>query len=300
MAAIQALVAHRNEVQNPLTSNPCTITSSAQWASTSPLGNMLMTPLSSRAVCSVLGTPSSPVVIEMSWPAPVDLLYGGMFDTNLRQESFFRVQGFFDGAEVASTVVDGQDQNVVPPLTDPAELRAGAANQMRGDMDPRDFALLPTNLHTVLPLVPVTTIRWSLWGPAYRPDGSDDTGYRVGLAWAGDGLIFSRHVGSSGEGVKDNDEVITGSGGSVWVEPGVVKRTVTIDRGVNDRTIRDELFKLALRTGKRKPLVYLPNIADPGANFLYGGLYRRATDHSQTYIAARHTNYKGELEEFKE
>lgn len=308
MAVIYAYLADRNEVQNPSTSNPCTVTSNVAWAATAPLSNVMSTPLTNRAVSNVigyaadptLGTSFSPVIIELSWAYPIFLTYAGLFDTNLRQASFYRAQGFLDGVEVATTVINGADQNVGQPLTDPETMQAGAPNQMRGDLDPRDVPLLPTNLHAVVQQVPVTLIRWTLWGPAYRPDGTDDTGYRIGLAWAGDGLIFARHVGSSGEGVKDNDEVITGSGGSVWVEPGLTKRTITIDRGVNDRTMRDALFKMALRTGKRKPLVYLPDIADPGANFLYGGLYRRSVDHSQVYVSARHTNFKGELEEFKE
>ncbi|BAI71467.1 hypothetical protein AZL_020460 [Azospirillum sp. B510] len=302
-----AYVADRNEVQNPSTDNPCTVTSNVPWTATSPLSNILTTPLSNRAICTQLGTghpvtgaPIAPVVIELAWVNPILLTHAGLYDTNLRQDAYFRMEGFLDGELVATTVVDGLDLNVVPSLTDPEDMPAGAPNQMRGDLDPRDIALLPTNLRAIVPLVPVTVIRWTLWGGAYRPDGSDDTGYRVGMAWAGDGLTFSRHVGASGEGVKDNDDVIAGAGGSVWVEPGIVKRTITIDRGVNDRKLRNELFKMALRTGKRKPLVYIPNIADAAENTLYGGLYRRANDHSQVYVSPRHTNYRGEMEEFKE
>lgn len=305
--AILAYLADRNEVQNPSTDNPCTATSPASWAPTAPLSNLLTTPLSDRAVCTVLGTgdpvtgaPIAPVVIELTWASPFSLTHAGLYDTNLRQLAQYRMEGFLEGELVATTQADGVDLLVGPPLVDPEDLPAGAPNQMLGNLPPRDFGLVPTNLIAIVPQVPVTMIRWTLWGPAYRPDGTDDTGYRIGLAWAGDGLTFSRHVGSSGEGVKDNDELITGSGGSVWVEEGIPKRTVTIDRGVNDRKIRDELFKMALRAGKRKPLVYLPDITDPGANALYGGLFRRTTDHAHTYIAPRHTNFKGDLEEFKE
>ncbi len=303
---ILAYAADQNEAQNPNTDNPCTVTSTAPWAPTAPLTNVLTTPLSDRAVSLVLGegdpitgAPIAPVVIELTWGSPIYLRHAGLYDTNLRQLAYFRMEGFLEGELVATTYADGVDLLVGPPLVDPEDLPAGSPNQMLGNLPPRDFALVPTNLIAVVPQVPVTKIRWSLWGPAYRPDGTADDGYRIGLAWAGDGLIFSRHVGS-GEGVKDNDEVITGSGGAVWVEPGMCKRTVTIDRGVNDRKLRDELFKMALRTGKHRPLVYLPDIADPGANALYGGLFRRASDYSQTYVDPRHTNFKGDMEEFKE
>ncbi|KAA0593014.1 hypothetical protein J2848_005625 [Azospirillum lipoferum] len=314
-----AYLADRNEVQNGPLDNPATIASSAAWALTAPLTSMLTTPVSDRAVCLTkgdvdyaTGAPINPVVVTLTWQFPIFLSVASLLDTNLRQNAFYRMEAFGDAGMtelVATSVVDGVDANVVPPLTDPETMPAGAPNQMRGDLDPRDFALLPTNIHCVVPQVPVVAIRWTLWGGAFRPDSSEDTGYRIGLAWAGDGLIFSRHVGKSGEGVKDNDEVITGSGGSAWVEEGIAKRTVTIGREVTDRKLRDELFKMALRSGKRRPLLYLPSIgdssnpsrtADPAANFLYGGLYRRSSDHSQSYVSSRYTSTSIELEEFKE
>ena len=321
MAAIYSYLADRNEVQNGPLDNPCTISSPAAWAPTSPLEAMLTTPVSDRAVCltkgdvdHATGAPINPVVIELTWQHPIFLSVASLLNTNLRQEAFYRMEAFGDPQMrpedlVATSVVDGVDANVVPPLVDPETMRAGAPNQMRGDLDPRDIPLLPINIHCAVPQVPVVAIRWTLWGGAFRPDGSEDAGYRIGLAWAGDGLIFSRHVGKSGEGVKDNDEVIAGTGGSAWVEEGIAKRTVTIGREVTNRTLRDELFKMALRSGKRRPLLYLPSIGDvvdpastgdPAANFLYGGLYRRSGDHSQTYISPRYTSTSVELEEFKE
>lgn len=314
-----AYLADRNEVQNGPLDNPCTISSPATWAPTAPLGSMLTTPVSDRAVCLTkgdvdyaTGAPINPVIFTLTWQYPIFLSVASLLDTNLRQDAFYRMEAFGDAEMtdlVATSVVNGVDANVVPPLTDPETMRAGAPNQMRGDLDPRDLPLLPINIHVIVPQVPVVAIRWTLWGGAFRPDGSEDTGYRIGLAWASDGLIFSRHVGKSGEGVKDNDEVITGAGGSAWVEEGIAKRTIAIGREVTDRTLRDELFKMALRSGKRKPLLYLPSvgdpadpmsIGDPAANFLYGGLYRRSSDHSQTYVSARYTSTSVELEEFKE
>ena len=319
--AIYSYLADRNEVQNGPLDNPCTVTSNVDWSATSPLESMLTTPVSDRAVSLskgdvnyATGAPVSPVTITLKWQHPIVLTVASLLDTNLRQDAFYRMEAFIDPQMrpedlVATSVVDGVDANVVPPLTDPATMRAGAPNQMRGDLDPRDTPLLPINIHVTAPQVPVVAIRWTLWGGAFRSDGSEDTGYRIGLAWAGDGLVFARHVGKSGEGVKDNDEVITGAGGSAWVEEGITKRTVTIGREVTDRTLRDELFKMALRAGKRRPLLYLPSIGDPAnpastgdpaANFLYGGLYRRTGDHSQTYISPRYTSTSVELEECKE
>lgn len=316
-----AYLADRNEVQNGPLENPVTIASNVEWSETSPLESMLTTPVSDRAVSLTkgdvdyaTGAPINPVIIELTWQSPIFLTVASLLDTNLRQDAYWRMEAFGDLQMrpedlVATSVVNGVDANVSPPLTDPATMRAGAPNQMRGDLDPRDIPLLPISIHCVAPQVPVVAIRWTLWGSAFRPDGSEDTGYRIGLAWAGDGLIFSRHVGKSGEGVKDNDEVITGAGGSAWVEAGISKRTVQIGREVTDRKLRDELFKMALRSGKRRPLLYLPNsgdpadptsLGDPAANFLYGGLYRRAADHSQTYVSARYTSTSIDLEEFKE
>ncbi|MBY6263942.1 hypothetical protein EI613_18750 [Azospirillum sp. 412522] len=317
--AIYSYLADRNEVQNGPLDNPVSIGSNVAWAATAPKEAMLTMPMSDRAVSlevggvdHATGAPISPVTVTMTWQFPIFLTVASLLDTNLRQDAFYRMEAFGDAGMtdlVATSVVDGVDANVVPPLTDPETMRAGAPNQMRGDLDPRDLPLLPINIHVIVPQVPVVAIRWTLWGSAFRSDGSEDTGYRIGLAWAGDGLIFSRHVGKSGEGVKDNDEVITGSGGSAWVEEGIAKRTVTVGREVTDRTLRDELFKVALRSGKRKPLLYLPNIGDPSdqtslgdpaANFLYGGLYRRSADHNQNYVSARYTSTSVELEEFKE
>ncbi|WP_372397109.1 hypothetical protein ABMY26_23860 [Azospirillum sp. HJ39] len=321
MGSIYSFLADRNEVQNGPLDNPVTITSNVQWAATAPLESMLTTPVSDRAVSLAIGdvdhatgAPINPVTITLTWQYPIFLTVASLCDTNLRQYAFWRMEAFSDAAMgdadlVATSVVDGVDANVVPGLTDPEEMPAGAPNQMRGDLDPRDLPLLPINIHCAVPQCPVVVIRWTLWGGAFRPDGTDDNGYRIGLAWAGDGLIFSRHVGKSGEGVKDNDEVIAGTGGSAWVEEGIAKRTVTIGREVTDRKLRDALFKMALRSGKRKPLLYLPSIADPtdpastadpAANFLYGGLFRRSADHSQTYISGRYTSTSAELEEFKE
>lgn len=296
--------ADRNEVVNAAGQNPCTVTSNVAWSANAPLASILNSSLIDAAVSLSLGTKEDPVWLQLAWEHPIDLTYGGILNTNLRQASGYRLEGWVD-AETTQQVVttrtpDGRDLTVGACLTDPADMRFGASNQLRGDQDERDFRLLKTHIHAPVPLAWVRVVRWSLWGGAYKPDNSPDTGYRLGSAWAGDGLLFHRHVGSSGEGVRSNDERTETPGGGVYVEPGASRRTTKIDRTVTDRVLRDQLFLMALRTGKRKPMIWLPDIADPAACALYGGPFRRVDDHQHTYVAPRHTSNTQDLEEVTE
>lgn len=297
-------LADQNAVANPVYANPCTVESNVVWLNAAPLDAIKTTPQIDAAVSSVLGTESDPVTITIRWPYPVDLAYGGLLDTNLWQMSGYRLEAWADpdmAYPVATTrTADGRDSKVVPPLTDPKDMRPGAPNWLRGDLPPADFMLLPTNLHAVVPLCRASVVRWSLWGGAYRPDGTDDTGYRIGLGWAGDGLTFTRRVGGSGEGVKLGDERIETAGGYAWIERGIRRRMAQIDRNVTDRRLKDELFKMALRGGKEKPMIWLPDIHDPANCFLYGGLFRRVDDHAHKYISGRYVSTSIELEECKE
>lgn len=292
-------LADRNEVAE----SHCTITSNATWLPSGPLDALRTTPLIDAAVSSDLGTEGAPVWIEFAWEFPVDLTYTGIHDTNLRQASGYRVEAWFDAAKTQqafTTQENGRDRKVVPPLTDPAKMRFGAPNQLRGDLDPRDFRLYPTNVHVTVPLCRARVLRWSFWGSAYEADDTDAAGYRIGLAWAGDGLSFDRHVGGSGESIKSNDERIETPGGGVWVEPGISKRVALIDRTVTDKTLRDALFDMANRAGKHKPMVWLPDTDSPADCFRYGGLFRRFDDHGHKYIAPQYTSGGLELEEWKE
>lgn len=290
--------------RNEIATAGCALTSNVAWAETAPLEALRTTPLIDAAVSSVLGTAAEPVVIDAVWDSPIFLTYGGLFDTNLRQSAFVRFEAFADaaGESLLFTTVNaaGRDRRVVPPLTDPATLRFGAPNQMRGDLDPRDFRLYPTHVHVIVPLCRVRRVRWTIWGGAYQEDDSPDTAYRIGLAWAGDGLFFSRHVGASAESVKSGDERIETPGGGVWVEPGLAKRVALIDRTVTDPALRDAFFDMALRNGKSRPLVWLPNVIDPGACFRYGGLFRRSDDHQHKHIARGYASSSLELEEWTE
>ncbi|MBP2297947.1 hypothetical protein [Azospirillum picis] len=304
MANPLGYAADRNEVANPAALNPCTITSNVDWVPTAPLDAMKTTPLIDAAVSTRLGDDpddpdgDGPVVIEFEWDSPIDLTYVGLIDTNLEQLATVRLEAWTDalGTDLAATA----QTNVVPPLVDPATLRFGAPNQFRGDMDPRDYPLFPKNVHLVVSLCRVRRVRLSIWGDTVQTDGQPDTGYRIGLAWVGDGLPFDRHVGSSGEDYRSYDQRTETDGGGVWVEPGIGRRAALIDRAVTDRTLRDALFRMAMRVGKSKPIVWLPNVTDPAACFQYGGLFRRVDDHAHKYMAPFYTSGSIELEEWRE
>ena len=291
-------LADRNEVAD------CTITSNVSWLTSSPLDAMKTTPLIDVAESTSIGTVESPVVIEMAWTTARYINYAGLQHTNLRQESYRRCEVFSDTEKTdllyTSVNAAGKDKRVVPGIYDPATLRPGSSNWLRGGLDARDFRLYPTNIHEVIPLCRARVIRWTLWGAAYEPDDSDATSYRIGLAWASDGQTFARHVGSTGEGTRSNDELIETPGGSVWVEPGTAKRFATIDRAVTDKDLRDALFDMAHRAGRNKPLIWLPNTTAADDCFRYGGLFRRADDHQHKYMAPFYTNGTIELEEWTE
>lgn len=290
--------ADRNEISNPAGLNPCTVTSNVAWTDTAPLDALKTLPLIDAAVSAVLGTEAEPVEITVAWDSPIDLTYGGLIDTNLVQSAFVLMEAWLD-AEMTDRVA-ALLTNVVPPLVDPASLRFGAPNQFRGDLDPRDYRLMPANAHCVVPLCRARVVRFSLWGDAFRPDGTPDTGYRIGLAWAGDGLFFDRHAGGSGEAYRSNDQRIQVEGGGVWREPGIGRRAALLDRAVTEPTLRDALFRMGMRTGLSKPCIWLPDVTDPAACFQYGGLFGRTGDHEHRYMAWDLTSGTIELEEWRE
>jgi len=202
--------------------------------------------------------------------------------------------------KVADTArVDGTFESVIPPLYDPATLLFGEPNQFRGDIDPRDFRLYSTDTHAVFSARRTRVIRWTVYGAAYRPDGTPDTAYRVGLAWAGYGLLFWRSVGS-GEGDKPGDLLTTHDDGSVWGEPGINKRTATISLEYLDRDDRDNVLDALRRAGKTRPIVWLPDVDDPYQCFRYGGMFRRVEDYYHRFVTGMHTSSNISLEGFTE
>ena len=297
MGSVLSYAADRNEGSNPANFNPCTVTSTTDWVDTAPLESLKTTPLIDSAVSVGLGTEESPINITFAWDSPIVLTYFGLHDTNLVQRATVRLKGWIDAA--MTDQVAEQQVNIIPPLIRPGSLPFGAPNQFRGDLDPRDFGLLPANAHIVVPLCRVRRAQISIWGPTFQADGTADTAVRIGLAWAGHGLRFNRRVGS-GERYRSGDQRIEGDGGSVWVEPGIGRRMALIDQSVIDQDHRDELFRMAMRVGRSKPIVWLPNVESPAECAMYGGLFRRVDDHEHKYIAPDLTSGSLEYEEWRE
>ncbi|SMH30528.1 hypothetical protein [Azospirillum agricola] len=293
-----------NECGNDV-ENPCAVTSpGTSWATTAPLAALLTTPLVDAAVSDRLGTADDPVVIDMEWVFPVDLAYGGLFSVNLWQEARCRMEAWLDTGrtvKVADTrYPNGRDRRVIPGLYDPKTLQPGYASWLRGGLRNKEFRLYSTNIHANVPLCRARVVRWSLWGGAYRPDGTDDTVYRIGLGWAGDGLSITRHAPGSGDGVKSNTELIEQPGGYVWTEAGLRKRTATIDLAAVESTVRDKLFDAAHRAGNEKPIVWLPRVDSPEQCFRYGGLFRRVGDHAHKLLPPRYASTTMDFLEWKE
>lgn len=269
--------------------NPCTLHAGtpADWAVTAPLEALRATPLGDYAVTTRLGTAANPVVFDARWASPIDLTGAHLLDANLNQESFVRIEAFADLActrLVATTrYVSGGDRRVVPGLFDPATLRPGSANWLRGGLPPRDFRLYSTNIHAIVPACRARVVRWSLWGGAYRPDRTPDSVYRIGLAWAGDGLAIEPREGSS-NGLRSNTKLTDTDGGWVWAEPGLRKRTADIDLSVIDPDTRDTLFDARARAGNERPVIHLPDTASPADCFRYGGLFRFVGDHTHKHL----------------
>lgn len=293
-----------NEVGNDPDENPCAVTSNTGWAGTAPLASLLTTPLADAAVSDRIGTAADPVIIDFEWEFLIDLAYAGLFSVNLWQESFCRMEAFSDSArtvKVADTrYPNGRDRRVIPGLYDPATLQPGLPNWLRGGLRSKDFRLYSTNIHANVPLCRARVVRWTLWGGAYRPDGTDDGVYRIGLGWAGDGLALTRHTPGSGDGVKTNTEITEMPGGSTWAEPGMRKRTATIDLALVEEGVRDKLFDSAHRAGNEKPIVYLPDVASPEKCFRYGGAFRRVGDHEHKLLPPRYASTTINLLEWRE
>lgn len=280
-AEILSLLASENAVPTAL------ITSNVGWLPSSPLDAAKGLPLADAAVSERVGTAASPVHIDWTWDRPVDVIYAGLFKTNLRQSARWRVEAFGRGDVLLYSTVraDGSDRAVVGGMTDPRLLRWGASNGFRGDWPDSIFFRYPTNVHCVLPLSRVMRLRWTLYGPAYRPDRTADTGYRLGLGWAGDGLLFERHAGDA-DGYQPGDMVTKPEGGGRWAEPGVGARTASIDRSVVDKDERDAQYDLSVLINNSKPVVWLPNVNSQYDNMRYGGIFCRDNKHGHRHVTS--------------
>ncbi|UKJ74472.1 hypothetical protein [Azospirillum brasilense] len=278
-----------------------TLTSNADWAANSPLASCQSLPLLTAAVSSRLGTAANPVVIQAAFTERYACTYAGFFRTNFRQAARYRLELYATSAFTGllfdtRNPTTGRDRAVVPSLLDWRQLRWGDSNLFRGDLPAEDYQLYPTNLHVTFPLCRVGSCRWTFYGAAYQPDGSDADAYSLGYGWLSDSLQFWRSLDAE-DGYVSTDEVTRFPGGGVSVEPGTGYRTVTIPRQVNGRQIRDSLFDLARRVDYSKPVVWLPNIDDPAACFRYGGLFQRRGDHANRWFASSYTSSTTSLEE---
>ncbi|QCO00440.1 hypothetical protein D3093_34885 (plasmid) [Azospirillum argentinense] len=278
-----------------------TLTSNADWSPNSPLVSCQSLPLLTAAVSSRIGTAANPVVIQAVFPERYACTYAGWFRTNFRQAARYRLE-LFASATFTGPLYDtrnpttGRDRAVVPSLLDWRQLRWGDSNLFRGDLPTEDFALYPTNIHVVVPYCRVGSCRWTFYGGAAAPDGTDAASYSLGYGWISDSLQFWRSLDAE-DGYVSTDEVTRFPGGGVSVEPGTGYRTVTVPRQVNGRQMRDSLFDLARRVDYSKPVVWLPNIDDPAACFRYGGLFQRRGDHANRWFASSYTSSSTSLEE---
>lgn len=257
---------------------------------TSPLSAMTTLPLADAAVTQGVATEADPLQIVIRFSSKRFISYAGLLDTNLRQTGFVRCEAFGDldlTQQLRTTVrADGRDRRVIPPALHPRGIRFGASNWLLGTLPARDFRLRPTHVHVTWPVCRAMAIRWTIWGQSYAADGHDDTRYRFGHAWSGDGITLSRHAGSS-DGITFGGQSITTPAGDVWPEPGTVKRRVVIDQQVLRSWDRDAVADLAQRVRLDLPVIWLPNVASAADCWRYGGLFRRVGDHDQQHLPRR-------------
>ncbi len=295
------MLADRNEIADA----PCEMSSPAgDWTATAPLSSLRTASLIDGAVSARLGTAENPVVIEAVFAHPVESALACLLDVNLEQAAYWRLQRYHD-ADMTILADDTRhplagDRRVVPPLVDPATLSILAPNQILGNLDPRDYGLLPKHILVPRPTLPIRALRWSLYGPALETDGTPAPAYRIGAAWTGTALTLDRHVGASGDGYRPGDTVTTGDGASVWAEPGIGRRVTAIDRVVVDKALRQELYKMMMRIGFTKPFIWLPSVSNWADNFFFGGVFRRVSDFSDKYISGMHTAATIDGQEWRE
>ncbi|HYD29187.1 hypothetical protein [Brevundimonas sp.] len=280
-----------------------TLTSSAAYQANAPLDNVKTLPLVAAAVTTTLGTAGGPVTITGAFPERYPCTYGGLFDTNLRQAARWRLELFSSAVTLDATTrlfdtrgADGADRAVIPSLTDWRDLRWGDPNLFRGDLPPEDFALYPTHVHCIVPVCRPAAFRWTLYGPAYEADNSEATGYSIGHMWLSDGVPLARHMDSE-DVYTPTDEITRFPGGGVSVEPGTGYRSVTIQRAVAARGLRDALFDMARRVDWSRPVVWLPDVDSLGDCFRYGGLFQKREPHANRWIAPKLTAGAIHLEE---
>ncbi|MGQ9370350.1 hypothetical protein [Azospirillum sp. ST 5-10] len=280
------------------------------WSDTAPAANALVLPLGVRARSTGPGTEAAPVVFRGTFDGRYPITYAGLFATNLKQGDRIRLRLYADPAMTAvlfdSRPASGLDRRVIPSLYGWRQLRWGAANVFRGDLPPEDFALYPTNVHVVLPMVRAAAYRWDLVGSGAAPDPDDpdvatDAGYlEIGHAWFSDSLQVRIPPGY-GAGYSDNwtptDEITRTPGGGTFVEPGTGYRSVEIPLELIAKEDGDALFDQSKRVNWSKPVVSLPDVDDPAALFRRGFIGQRRDAFRKTW---KHYGFDGATVQIEE
>lgn len=250
-----------------------TLSANAPWVGLDRIKTM---PLADAAVSSRLGAPADPLTIDIYIEAAEPLSYAGLIDINLEQSACWRLQAFDDDAVLFDSRQGDDaegDREVMPGLL-PWEQRVfGASNFLRGDLPRRVWMAGEPAIHCPFPRCVPNRLRWSIWGDAFAPDGAPADYVKIGYAPVGDGIEINRVVGSSDK--NDPQATVTRiDGGGAAVDPGVWNQINTINLTLLDAAERDRLTLLQLSAGADLPVVWLPNLNDPAANFMWGGVRR--------------------------
>lgn len=273
-------LADRNRVQAATLDN-------GGWSETMPIRQAQALPLGLRARSLAAGTDAAPVVIQGRFDKRRPVTFAALIDTNMRQAERVRLRLWSDDqhdpANTSTLVFDSRDpallldRKVVPSLWTWRDLRWGDANLLRGDMDPEDYALWPTNVHIRVPLTRAMSFRWDLYGSGYvRGTGATANMLEAGLVWLSDSLRFRVNYDWNGvDGYNPTDEVTRTAGGGVWIEPGIGYRSAEIPWDWLRDQEGNKLFDLSRRINFSEPVVWMPS-DDPAECFCYGFIGRNA------------------------
>ncbi|WP_431861342.1 hypothetical protein [Azospirillum sp.] len=260
------------------------------WSTAAPASNAQVLPLKLTARSTVAGTDGSPTVLRGYFDARYPITYAGLFKTNLKQSGRYRLRLFSDAAfsDVlfdTRDAVTGVDRRVMPSLYDWRQLRYAAPNLLRGDLPPEDYALYPSNVHVVVPLVRAASFQWDIVGSGFDPATGDDVDFNeVGYAWASDSVQFEINYAYGGnDGWNPTDEIKRTPGGGVYVEPGVGYRSSEIPLDYITKLDGDSLFDLSKRVSWNQPVVWLPNVDSAQDLFRYGFIGQRRDSFKKTW-----------------
>lgn len=271
--AANGLLADRNRV-------PAAIVDETGWSALAPAALAKTLPLRMAGRSLKAGTAAAPVVLRGKFTGRQVISVASLLATNCRQANAVRYRLWADDQfnDVAwdSSAYTGLDRKMMPALYDWRQLRWGAPNLYRGDLDPEDFGLYPGNIHMLVPQVRAAAWEWQIIGPGIdRATGQDVDYIEVGHAWSSDALQFRTNYSQGREdGWNPSDEIKRTAGGGVYVEPGTGYRTVQIPFNHLRLPDGNRLTDLTRRVGFGGPVLWLPG-DDAAENFRYGFLGQR-------------------------